>query len=425
MIQELIQGASEQGFPANGHPGSDIDAGDARIWAARITERWRASVQAIIDVGRILLEAKARMPHGAFGDMCETQLPFSARTAQRLMAIASDNRLTNPTHVSLLPASWGTLAELSQLSDDEFSSGLAQKIIRPDMIRADVEHIRALVRPIESQAKATEGKAGMAGGVEAPVRGSTAGTGLRVGEASADLPATSEFMDVTAGETAPNSPAMPSGGLAIAHRCAPDGDPREFFPTPPWATRALFEHVLVHLERRGHCKFQKAWEPASGDGHMAEPMREYFKAVITSDKYGYSYGGEHPIDFLDEGLACPTVDWIITNPPFKQSTDFVLKALARAGTGVAMFVRTAWLEGIDRYERIFLDHPPTLISFFTERVPLHKGRWEPDGSTMTAYIWLVWIKGAAPQAPFWIPPGCREALSKPEDVKRFGKDEAA
>jgi hypothetical protein len=56
----------------------------------------------------------------------------------------------------------------------------------------------------ESQAKATEGTAGMAG-INGPVRRSSAGTGLRLGEASADLPATSEIMDVAAGETAPNS----------------------------------------------------------------------------------------------------------------------------------------------------------------------------------------------------------------------------
>ena len=66
--------------------------------------------------------------------------------------------------------------------------------------------------------------------------------------------------------------------------------------------------------------------------------------------------------------------------------------------------------------------PPTLIAFFTERVPLHKGRWEPEGATFTAYIWLVWIKGAEPRAPFWIPPGCRVALSKPEDIEKFGKE---
>jgi len=45
-------------------------------------------------------------------------LPFAARTAQRLMAVAADARLANPTHVSLLPPSWGTLYELTKLPDD-------------------------------------------------------------------------------------------------------------------------------------------------------------------------------------------------------------------------------------------------------------------------------------------------------------------
>lgn len=58
----------------------------------------------------------------------------------------------------------------------------------------------------QSQAKATEGSAGMAV-VTGHVRRSTAGTGLQVGEAVAVQPATSEIMDVTAGETAPNSDA--------------------------------------------------------------------------------------------------------------------------------------------------------------------------------------------------------------------------
>jgi len=60
-----------------------------------------------------------------------------------------------------------------------------------------------------------------------------------------------------------------------------------------------------------------------------------------------------------------------------------------------------------------------LISFFAERVNLCKGRWEPAGSTATAYIWLVWAKDSSPRAPYWIPPGCREALTKPDDAERF------
>jgi len=215
---------------------------------------------------------------------------------------------------------------------------------------------------------------------------------------------------------------MPSGGLAIAHQRIEPRDSLDFFPTPPWATRALFEHVLMHLGRKAHCQFQASWEPACGEGHMSETLLEYFRDVFASDIR--SYGRENNIcDFLtsDRIPGAGAFDWIITNPPFNTSTEFVLKALELAGTGVAMFVRLTWLESVGRYEKIFSRHPPTCVAIFSERVPLHKGRWEDEGTTMTAYIWLVWLKGAAPQAPFWIPPGCREQLSKPEDVKRFGK----
>jgi hypothetical protein len=208
-----------------------------------------------------------------------------------------------------------------------------------------------------------------------------------------------------------------------------DEDSLDFFPTPPWATRALVEHVFAHLERKGHCRWQTVWEPACGEGHMAEPLGEYFKAVFATDIHDYGYGHIRDHDFLEvKTLVGGSFDWIITNPPFGELGEaFVLKAINLAGTGVAMFMRVQWLDTIGRYERIFRDHPPTLIAFFAERVPLCKGRWDPKGSTATAYMWLVWIKGAEPRAPFWIPPGQREALTKAEDAERFAKteDEAA
>jgi hypothetical protein len=127
-------------------------------------------------------------------------------------------------------------------------------------------------------------------------------------------------------------------------------------------------------------------------------------------------------DFLDPPPSAPDADWIITNPPFGDKTvPFVLRALEYAKTGVAMFVRLQWLEGVERWETIFRDHPPTLVCPFAERVNLCKGRWDPDGTTATAYCWLVWVKNRAP-APaqmFWVPPGCREALTRPEDRARY------
>jgi len=199
----------------------------------------------------------------------------------------------------------------------------------------------------------------------------------------------------------------------MSSRQEPD-DSLDYFPTPPWATRALIEHVIGTPQPRW-----SAWEPACGEGHMAEVLREYFAEVTQTDIHDYGYGAE--FDFLDEQSTWDAkADWIITNPPFGDKTEqFVLRAIERARIGVAMFVRLQWLESVGRYESIFRDHPPTVIAFFAERVPICKGHWDPKGTTATAYIWLVWIKGQSPRAPYWIPPGQREALTYPLDAERF------
>ena len=74
-------------------------------WRERITERWQDSVQAIIDVGRLLLAAKAALEHGQFQTLFEGEdrLPFGWNTANKLMAIARDRRLLNSEHVQNLP----------------------------------------------------------------------------------------------------------------------------------------------------------------------------------------------------------------------------------------------------------------------------------------------------------------------------------
>lgn len=236
----------------------------------------------------------------------------------------------------------------------------------------------------------------------------------------------------------------PRGGLAVmadtmtAKQIEAEQDPvrrlhlkLSYFPTPPWATRALLEHVIPDASGT-------AWEPACGSGHMAKVLRERFGAVHSSDVH--DYGGEQLMkvgSFVGAGLdvvASPSsgVDWIITNPPFPHALEFVERGLREAREGVAVLVRMAWLEGGDRYERLFRDTPPAIVAPFVERVPMQVGSWDPDGTTMTAYAWFVWkrhpvaryddphdSKWAADTRMFWIPPGCRDRLTKPDDVARF------
>jgi hypothetical protein len=193
-------------------------------------------------------------------------------------------------------------------------------------------------------------------------------------------------------------------------------DALDWFPTPPWATRALFKHVLPAI---GADPIETVWEPACGEGHMAETIAEFASGqVVASDIFDYGYG-QAPLDFLhDEPIVRP--EWIITNPPFNLACEFTLRALDLASEGAAMFARTTWIESKGRFEKLFRDRPPTLYAPFVERVPLVKGRWDPGASTATSYAWFVWRNGEAGSSRvLWIPPGCRRELARLDDVARF------
>lgn len=212
---------------------------------------------------------------------------------------------------------------------------------------------------------------------------------------------------------------LPRGrGAVMSTRIEPP-DSLEFFPTPPWATRALFERVMIPNSFRE----ARVWEPAAGEDHMADVIQEYASDVFRSDVHDYGRG--HVVgSFVGQGvdvIAAPKpIDWVISNPPFSLAVDFALRGLQVAAAGVALLLRTAWLEGGDRYRELFSKHRPLLVAQFSERVPMTKGRWDPDAGTTTAYAWFVWEKPATDFTKLeWIAPGCRTALTRADDHLRF------
>lgn len=186
----------------------------------------------------------------------------------------------------------------------------------------------------------------------------------------------------------------------------------DFFPTPPWATRALCEYVLGGRE---FLITQSVLEPACGQGHMARPLEEFFNEVIASDIEDYGFGDVQ--DFLKLEYETGIIDWVITNPPFNLAEEFINKALRIAVAGVAMLTRTTFLESVGRYNRLFAKTPPSIVAPFTERVPMLKGRLDQNASSATSYSWLVWIKPLCKNTELvWIPP-CRKKLELDVDYK--------
>lgn len=204
-------------------------------------------------------------------------------------------------------------------------------------------------------------------------------------------------------------------------------DELDYFPTPPWASRAFLFETLLPIIASSSLTLgaPSVWEPAAGGGHMAAVLAEGCARVHATDVHDWGPGFAQG-SFIGGGLealaSCPfTPDWIVTNPPFKVGVEFARRALETATHGVALLCRTGWVEGVGRHEQLYGPRPPSFIVQYSERVPMVKERWDPDATTATAYAWFVWCR----DIPFddtrfrWLPPGRERRWTRPDDAAHF------
>ena len=173
-----------------------------------------------------------------------------------------------------------------------------------------------------------------------------------------------------------------------------DREKDDFYATPPSATKALLQ-----VE-----SFDGAiWEPACGDGAISKVLESAGHQVVSTDLVDRGYGTAR-IDFLMETRALAPK--IITNPPFKLGTDFVLRALALTTGKIAMLLKVGFLEGLDR-ARVYDEQPFARLWVFRARQTFLRGGSEAiqmngDGG-MIAYGWFVWDRThAGPPTLGWI-----------------------
>lgn len=177
----------------------------------------------------------------------------------------------------------------------------------------------------------------------------------------------------------------------------------DYYPTPPAATHALCEFLRDVLHEATH--EMTCLEPAAGGGHMVDVLDSYFASVTGRDVVDHARRGFEMRDYLADGLfqtQAERFDWAITNPPFKHALEFTLNMLRDAKRGVAVLVRVAFLEGIKRHRDLFAQRPPNHMITFSRRLHMVEGRLpEPgDGSSATAYCWLIWCHQANDVAAF-------------------------
>jgi hypothetical protein len=96
---------------------------------------WQKQVTDILQVGRLLIQAKEELDSEAFKQL---KLPFGERTAQALRRIAAHPVLSDAKHASLLPPCWATLDRLARLNHKVLRDRLADGKINPGLQRHQV-----------------------------------------------------------------------------------------------------------------------------------------------------------------------------------------------------------------------------------------------------------------------------------------------
>lgn len=176
--------------------------------------------------------------------------------------------------------------------------------------------------------------------------------------------------------------------------------PREendFYATDPIAIDKLEAAIYIP---------KYVWECSCGQGHLSEQLKKYGHQVFSSDLYNRGYGISG-IDFLKVNNPSDVIDFklpngkdfcILTNPPFKYATEFVTHALEIIPTGgyLMLFLKTTFLEGKRRYEKIFSKTPPRFVLQFSERCDTARNGdfmgLKNSGGSAVAYAWFIWQK---------------------------------
>ena len=158
----------------------------------------------------------------------------------------------------------------------------------------------------------------------------------------------------------------------------------DFYATNPQAVQDLLCYEKFNLN---------VWEPACGEGNISKVLKNNGYNVYSTDLIDRGYQDEI-LDFL----TCNT-KWhgdIITNPPFKYTSEFILKSLESIEDGckVAMFLKINYLSGKKRYKEIYSKFPPYKIYVFSGKMACSKNN-DPNGFKAGAmdFVWIIWEKG--------------------------------
>lgn len=190
--------------------------------------------------------------------------------------------------------------------------------------------------------------------------------------------------------------------LGVSSHSEQEREEHDYYATDPTALLALLQsgYILPH----------KIWEPACGAGHLSHVMSMMGHEVVATDliERGTGQGG---VDFL----ACTTlpegVEAIVTNPPYKYTTEFIEKSMQLLPDGglCVMLLSINKLAGVGIWERLYQHGWLESVHVFRKRIRCAKNANFEDYTTHSAvnYAWFCFRKrtadvNCAPPAVYWL-----------------------
>lgn len=183
--------------------------------------------------------------------------------------------------------------------------------------------------------------------------------------------------------------------IGASNHSLTDREATDFYSTDPECVADLLER-----ESFGH----EILEPCCGSGSVSKALEDAGYDVMSTDLYDHGYG--------ESGIDCfsyKDIDRdVITNPPYGLVTDFTEHMLdnLKPGRKMALFLKLQFLEGQDRYQKIFSKMKLRKVYVYVKRVACYKNgemyQKSEDGSikldragnkvkapSAVCYAWLI------------------------------------
>ena len=179
--------------------------------------------------------------------------------------------------------------------------------------------------------------------------------------------------------------------LGASNHTDEERDVDDFYATSPKAIDILVGYPHISLPKH-------VWEPSCGSGCLSKRLEEIGYIVTSTDLIdrGYGQGG---VNFFEQTAMPDGCTAIVTNPPYKYATEYVLHALRLLPEDgmLCLFLKTTFAKGKERYYKIFGPQRPQYVLQCTERILCAKNAefdyMEAHGGSAVSYAWWIWRKG--------------------------------